>query len=105
MRQSFDTHFSYRLPFFICKYEAITNPTKATKEFTGQQQQEISSAEFREDSVLIKDYSSNHNPHYNILQPFGRVQEIGSVALDQEGHRITIVNKDVSYVYVYIVQP
>lgn len=58
--------------------------------------------EYREDSVLIKDYGARRLD-YNIVAPFGRGSEIGYISLDLEGHRITVVNKDGSYAYIYTV--
>lgn len=52
--------------------------------------------------MLIKDYGSKHHD-YNIVSPFGRGSEVGYISLDVEGHRITVVNKDGSYIYVYAV--
>lgn len=37
------------------------------------------------------------------MAPFGRGSEIGYISLDLEGHRITVVNKDGSYAYIYTV--
>lgn len=58
--------------------------------------------EYREDSVLIKDYGTKRLD-YNIVAPFGKGSEIGYISLDLEGHRITVVNKDGSYAYIYTV--
>jgi hypothetical protein len=61
-------------------------------------------ADYKEDSVLIKDYSSfsKREEDLRIIKPFGSGYEIGGLSLDEEGHRLAVVSKDACYVYLYI---
>jgi hypothetical protein len=75
---------------------------QTTKQHDGYLAQEIKSADYREDSILIKDYSGKHT--FNITQPFSRGVEVGGISLDSEGHRLTVVNKNATYLYLYLVE-
>ena len=61
--------------------------------------------DYKEDSVLIKDYSSSSKleEDLKIIKPFGNGYEIGGLSLDEEGHRLAVVSKDAFYVYLYVI--
>lgn len=61
-------------------------------------------ADYKEDSVQIKDYSSatKREEDLKITKPFGNGYEIGGLSLDEEGHRLAVVSKDACYLYLYI---
>ena len=61
-------------------------------------------ADYKEDSIIIKDYSSStqREEDLRIIKPFGSGYEIGGLTFDEEGHRLAVVSKDACYVYLYI---
>ncbi len=62
-------------------------------------------SDYKEDSVQIKDYSNSgaSAPDSKIVKPFGNGYEIGGLALDEEGHRLSVVSKDACYLYLYVI--
>ena len=62
-------------------------------------------SDYKEDSVQIKDYSSSgaFAADSKIIKPFGNGYEIGGLALDDEGHRLSVVSKDACYLYLYVI--
>lgn len=62
-------------------------------------------SDYKEDSVQIKDYSSSgaFASDSKIIKPFGNGYEIGGLALDEEGHRLSVVSKDACYLYLFVI--